>query len=238
MHTWLASSWCSGCTSCRRRLPRKLIHLMSYLLESAHPTAPPATISGWGALRRSCTDVSWKVGKSRTNKYSIMKPCVFSSTWKHRKIRQANKPSLLNKCLPGKSHPWTFTFHGWTIRISYEQWLKRPGWLIWIWYVFQFYVEIQQSQIYQVVYPYKVAHVATSSTHTLCISKSLPQLSTNHHTCQLLYVAILCLMQLQPYPLVIKHGNRTWTIEISDVPMKTSIQFGEFPASHVWFPEG
>ena len=36
----------------------------------------------------------------------------------------------------------------------------------------------------------------------------------------------------------IPSGNQTWlagkwTIEIGDVPMKTSIQFGDFPASHV-----
>ena len=40
------------------------------------------------------------------------------------------------------------------------------------------------------------------------------------------------------YTPVIKQGNGKWTIEISDVPNKTSIQKGDFPASHVRLSEG
>ena len=38
------------------------------------------------------------------------------------------------------------------------------------------------------------------------------------------------------HPPVIKHGSGKWTI--NRVPIKTSIQFGDSPASHVWLPEG
>ena len=41
----------------------------------------------------------------------------------------------------------------------------------------------------------------------------------------------------QRYPLVIKHGNGTWTIEVGTFPIKTSVQFGMFHC-HVWLPEG
>ena len=40
------------------------------------------------------------------------------------------------------------------------------------------------------------------------------------------------------YPAVIKHGNGKLPIKIGDVPIETSIEFGDFPASHVWLPEG
>ena len=42
---------------------------------------------------------------------------------------------------------------------------------------------------------------------------------------------------VQPPP-VIKHGNGKWTMEISNFPIKNSIQLGDFPANHVWLPEG
>ena len=40
------------------------------------------------------------------------------------------------------------------------------------------------------------------------------------------------------YPLVIKHGVLENGPLIGDPPIKTSIQFGDFLASHVWLPEG
>ena len=42
------------------------------------------------------------------------------------------------------------------------------------------------------------------------------------------------------YPPVIKHGWRENGLFISDFPKKSSIQlqFGDFPAGHVWLPEG
>ena len=40
------------------------------------------------------------------------------------------------------------------------------------------------------------------------------------------------------YPPVIKHGVLENEPFIGDVPIQTSIQFGDIPAGHVWLPEG
>ena len=39
----------------------------------------------------------------------------------------------------------------------------------------------------------------------------------------------------EDYPVAIKHGNRRYTKFIGDFPIETSIQFGNSPASHVWW---
>ena len=49
---------------------------------------------------------------------------------------------------------------------------------------------------------------------------------------------IILVLVITGFPLVIKHGALENGPFINDVSIESSIQFGDFPASHVWLPEG